>query len=316
LDRKQFNYKNTIGRQGIEMADLDFAVKYPFSSEGKKALGEMEVTDEIMDKAVRLILASLTTGINPKQYVQDYEKREDIAAYALSRMILGAMRNRYLTNNFAISMSKFARRNINYENPENTKRLIDEFGIRIKGNEIYLVDYLRFSPRDQHYTLFNREFHRGWVKINDNELKRILEEAVKKHVEKIPFLKNPSKQIKDAIKQIEKEMPKRERKIEIKPGDYPPCIVYLLDEVKKHHNLPHQARFFLAVYLIEAGMKDEQIISIFSNLPDFQEKTTRYQVEHARKHGYSVPSCSTVMSYGLCRADCGIRNPLNWRGRK
>jgi len=298
------------------MADLDFAVKYPFTSEGKQALGEMEVTDEIMDKAVRLILAGLSAGINPKQYVQDYEKKEDIAAYALARMILGAMRNRYLTNSFAISMSKFARKNINHETPGNMKRLIDGFGIRKRNGEVYLVDYLRFSPRNQHYTLFNREFHRGWVKVNDNEMKRMLEEAVKKHVEKIPFLKNPSKDIKNAIKRIEKEMPKRERKIQIKPGDYPPCIVHLLDEVKKHHNLPHQARFFLAVYLIEAGMKDEQIISIFSNLPDFEEKITRYQIEHARKQGYSVPSCSTVMSYGLCRADCGIRNPLNWRKHK
>jgi len=298
------------------MADLDFAVKYPFTSEGKEALGEMEVTDEIMDKAVRLILASLSTGINTKQYVEDYEKREDIAAYALARMILGAMRNRYLTNSFAISMSKFARKSINHESPENIRRLVDGFGIRMRNGEAYLVDYLRFSPRDQHYTLFNREFQRGWVKVNENEKKRMLEEAVKKHVERIPLLKNPSKEIKNAIKRIEREMPKNERKIQIKPGDYPPCIVYLLDEVKKHHNLPHQARFFLAVYLIEAGMKDEQIISIFSNLPDFEEKITRYQVEHARKQGYSVPSCSTVMSYGLCRADCGIRNPLNWRGRK
>ncbi len=301
---------------GIGMADLDFAVKYPFTSEAKKAIGEIEVTDEIMDKAVRLILASLSTGISLKQYVHDYEKREDIAAYALARMILGAMRNRYLTNNFAIAVSKFARKSINYENPENIKRLMDEFGIRTRENEAYIVDYLRYTPRDQHYTIFNREFRRGWVKINESEKRRMIEEAVKKHVEHIPLLKNPSEQIKNAIISIEKEMPKRERKVQINPGDYPPCIVYLLEEVKKHHNLPHQARFFLAVYLIEAGIKDEQIMSIFSNLPDFNEKISRYQIEHARKHGYTVPSCSTVMSYGLCRADCRIRNPINWRGKK
>lgn len=298
------------------MADLDFAVKYPFFSDAKKAIGEIEVTDEMMEKAVRLILASLSTGISSKQYVQDYEKKEDIAAYALARMILGAMKNRYLTNNFSIAVSKFARKSINYENTENIKRLLDEFGIRIREGEIYIVDYLRFSPRDQHYTLFNREFHRGWVRINENEKKRIIEEAVKKHVEDIPLLKNPSKEIVKAIKQIEKEMPKRERKVQIKPGEYPPCVVHMLDEVKKHHNLPHQARFFLAVYLIEAGMKDEEIISIFSNLPDFQEKITKYQVAHARRHEYTVPSCSTVMSYGLCRADCMIKNPLNWRSKK
>jgi DNA primase large subunit len=299
------------------MGDLDFAVKYPFSADAKEAMADMDVTDEIVEKAVRLILASLGGELPPKAYAEDYEKKEDIAAYAVARMILGTMRNRYIIGKFSVAVSKLARKSINSESSEGIRKLLEEFKIRIKSSEIYIADYLRFTPRDTHYSLFNRDFSNGWVKIKESEKQRIIEEAVRKHVEDVPFVKTPLPIIKKAIERIEREMPKREeRRIAIKEGDYPPCIVYLLEEVKKHHNLPHHARWFLAVYLIAGGMDDEQIISIFSNFPDFSEKITRYQIVHARKRGYSVPTCATIASYGLCRADCGIKSPLGWRRRR
>ena len=41
-------------------------------------------------------------------------------------------------------------------------------------------------------------------------------------------------------------------------------------------------------------------------------KTTSYQIAHLKKKGYNVPSCATVMSYGLCCAVCRIGNPIKW----
>ncbi|MEM4359845.1 MAG: hypothetical protein QXT45_04895 [Candidatus Bilamarchaeaceae archaeon] len=298
------------------MPDLDFAVKYPFSSDAKEAVSGIEVTDEIVEKAVGLILSAMVDNVRTKQYLSDEEKKEDVAAYAVARMILGAMRNRYVTGKFAVAIAKLTRRNLNQESEEKLKRISAMFGIRSRNDEVFIVDYLRFSPKEPHYALLTRKLNKGWVKITDSEKKRLIEEAVRKHVEHIPLVKNPSKAVKDAILRIEKELPRREQKIVPKLEEHPPCVSHLLDEIKKHHNLPHHARWFLAVYLIEQGLSNDEIVALYSNLPDFEEKKTRYQIEHARKRGYAVPSCATIASYGICVANCGISSPTKWRGKR
>jgi len=300
------------------MVDVDFAAKYPFIKEAKELVGGVDITESIADKAVALLVESLSGRLKEKVYIEEIEKKEAIAVYAFARMLLGAMRNRYLAGRFAVAMSKLARKNINEETKENIEKLLEEFNIRIDGNYVFLPDYLRFTPRDRHYALINREIKGGWVKINEDEKKRMIEEAIRKHIEDVPLLKNPPEMIKKAIEELEKQMPKfEEKKIrKVMPGEYPPCISYLVEELKKHNNLPHHARWLLAVYLINAGLSDEEIVSLYSNLPDFSEKITRYQVEHARKKGYKVPTCASVASLGLCRAACGIASPMAWRKRK
>jgi DNA primase large subunit len=160
------------------------------------------------------------------------------------------------------------------------------------------------------------------VEITYDEKKRLVEEAVKKHIESIPLVKDPPDIIKAAGTRLVAELPKTgTRELgTIKAGDHPPCIAKLLEEMKKHQNLPHQARLFLASYLLAISMSEEDINGMFSMLPDYSEKVTKYQVGHIKKKGYNVPSCATVMTYGLCCAVCRIGSPLNWHtlddGRK
>jgi DNA primase large subunit len=59
-------------------------------------------------------------------------------------------------------------------------------------------------------------------------------------------------------------------------------------------------------------VSEKDIIALFSNAPDYSEKVTTYQVKQIAQRGYSVPSCATVMTYGLCCAVCKIGSPLNW----
>jgi len=71
------------------------------------------------------------------------------------------------------------------------------------------------------------------------------------------------------------------------------------------------------------GKSIEEIIVLFQNAPDYNEKVTRYQVEHLaglRGSGtrYSVPSCQKLLTQSLCFATekCnGIRNPIQF-GRR
>lgn len=303
--------------------ELDFAVKYPFSSAAKELLrteGLSAITDEVVELAVNRILDSMHGRPQKRIFTSDADKKEDLLSYAVARMILSHLRNRYLVNKFAVGESKRIHSYLNDEDRETVDRIAAELGVIFteKDAKVYasVPVFLRFTPRSPHYQLTNRTIKNGLVLVNDSEKKRMAEEAARKRIERVPMVKSPPKTITDAGKKILAELPKREVTAIAKIEDsHPPCIAELIDAVKKHQNLPHPARFYLAVYLMGIGLSDEKIMQFFSNFPDFSEKITKYQVEHARKRGYTVPACSTVVGYGLCRANCRIGNPLNWHKR-
>ncbi|MEM2739048.1 MAG: DNA primase regulatory subunit PriL, partial [Candidatus Bathyarchaeia archaeon] len=58
-------------------------------------------------------------------------------------------------------------------------------------------------------------------------------------------------------------------------------------------------------FLVNIGMPIENIIDLFRNSSDFNERLTRYQVEHiAGERGsrtrYKPPKCQTLQTHGLC----------------
>ena len=65
-------------------------------------------------------------------------------------------------------------------------------------------------------------------------------------------------------------------------------------------------------------MTAEDVITLFRTAPDYEERTTRYQVEYIAKKEYTTPACVSVDSYGVCVAECRIGSPINfgkWRRR-
>jgi DNA primase large subunit len=101
---------------------------------------------------------------------------------------------------------------------------------------------------------------------------------------------------------------------------YPPCVKHAIDEMSKGENLSHSARILLATYMLSIGKNIDEIASLFHTAPDYDEKVTRYQIEHlAGKKGsgtkYFVPSCEKVINENLCFAtkECaGIVNPFQF----
>jgi DNA primase large subunit len=298
------------------MEGLDFAVRYPFSDSARKSIEGLSLTERIVELAVERIKKALKGDTAPRMLLHEAEKKEDIASFAAARMILGTIRNNFLTNRFAVNESKTASRYLEREDGGAVDSVAARFGISTKAEGgrllIDLPTYLRFSLRNPDYKLINRRLVAGMVEVTDHQKKRLIEEAIKQHNEDIPLVKDPPDIIKKAGARVLAEIPKSESRITVKIGDHPPCIMRLLDEAKKHQNLPHHARWYLATYLLAIGMGEDDIVKVYSDLPDFSEKVTRYQVSHIRKKGYSVPSCATVMTYGLCCAVCRIGSPINW----
>jgi DNA primase large subunit len=99
----------------------------------------------------------------------------------------------------------------------------------------------------------------------------------------------------------------------------------IMDAIKRGENVSHTARFAITAYLLKRGWGVDEVVELFRSSPDFNEKITRYQVQHiagqvgGRKE-YSVPNCETMRSWGLCPTNlgCGVRNPIQYgrRGRE
>jgi DNA primase large subunit len=80
----------------------------------------------------------------------------------------------------------------------------------------------------------------------------------------------------------------------------------------------------LATYMLAIGKPIDEIVALFENAPDFNEKITRYQVEHlagmkGSRTKYSVPSCEKLLNENLCFATeqcAGVFNPIQFGRRK
>ncbi len=96
---------------------------------------------------------------------------------------------------------------------------------------------------------------------------------------------------------------------------FPPCMKRIFEEAREGSNLSHHERFAIATFLVNIGAEEDEIVDLFRNLPDFNEKITRYQVEHLMgKRGsgkrYLTYSCETMKTLGLCIGECKVKNPL------
>jgi len=303
------------------MNDLDFAVKFPFTNKARIILGtrKVKLDESIIDKAVSRINNGLKSEIPRPTLIYDEDKIIEIASYPAARMILASLDNTYIRSRYAVAEAKRAHKYLESIPHKVCRNIGRELGINlIKRDESYYVDvtaYLQFAPRSRNYKLINRILINGVVSINWHEYIRLIEEAIRYKVLKgvKVYKRDIPDMAREAIGRIyipPSKLPKKVSEV-----GYPPCIQELIKKIKKHENLGHQARWVLAVYLVALGMNDGQIMAVYSGLPDFNKKITRYQVQHIRKREYKMPSCSTMRTYGLCTANCGISNPLKWQGK-
>lgn len=305
------------------MEDPIFAAKYPFSNSAKEFLKNSgaEVNERIVGMSMERVKAALKGIARKSSAMRLPEFVEETASYAGARMLLSCLKNSFITNKFAVAESKRAFAYLNSESEENVFTLLEEFNFKFKRSpqDLFLVHfstYLKNTPGSIDYRLINRNIRDGYVEVNHHELLRLLQEAIREKIQSLPYLKVTSPQIQEAAKSLLSELPTiSPQSFSFKKGENPPCVEELLIQLKKHLNLSHQARWFLAVYLINRRMDSEKILELFSNFPDFKEKISRYQIEHAKKQAYVTPACGTVRGYGLCVANCRIGNPLNWRSK-
>ncbi len=308
------------------MADLVFAAHYPFLSEAKEWVKQAgaQINSEAISLGEQRVGACLKGGaIAPRASELEADLRAEVLSYAASRVIAACMANRLVTSRLAVGEAKRASaflRSASDQANGFVEKAAAELSLHFEqpGAQYALPvwEYLLNTPRSIDYKLTVRELAGGKVKVSAHQRLRIIEEAVRKKVESFPLpkMKEWPLEVQEASSRLVKLLPKEEiAPTAIATEDFPPCIRKLIEDLRTSINVPHNARYALAIYMIKAGLPDGQIVKLFQNAPDFSAETTSYQVKYIRQKGYSMPSCSTMDTYGICIADCRCGTPTNYR---
>lgn len=197
--------------------------------------------------------------------------------------------------------------------------------------KIQIIDYLKRAIRfhELEWKLVNRVVDQGYVYLKKNELIRLIRQEIENMIkERLKGLPVPqlSQNLKKTVQDISSlsPPPNLSDRIKITPDNYPPCVKNALIMLKKGENLPHYGRFLLTTYLVNIGSSIENILSLYSRSPDYNERITKYQIEHiAGLRGgrvkYNSPSCRTLVTHSFCfkiKACNDIKNPLQFGQKK
>jgi DNA primase large subunit len=120
--------------------------------------------------------------------------------------------------------------------------------------------------------------------------------------EEITYIANMlTKLAQEIIGQETEEMPKT-----VVQAAFPPCINALYADAAQSHHLSHIGRFTFTSFLVNIGMTPESLNELFKTFSDYNERLTRYQIEHiAGERGsgtrYTPPQCSVLQTHGVCK---------------
>lgn len=341
-------------RQFSKLAKNDYA-KYPFLKEATKyvQLIDLKIEDLTNPDFVDILRRAeerLKEAIEKTTVTRKLKKPEiEISSYALAMIIATATQNSFIQERYALAEAKQAEKDLNNEQNEPDEKLLAfarNFGWSIEQNHdntvpyqftAGFIDYLRNTAhlREGKWKLINRIVSNGKVFIRRDELARLLSEEVRKHIRKRLEKKDlpgfPA-EIIGAAERIKVFSKERIGETEMQgfpevvvQTAFPPCVQTLYTAFSSGHHLSHIGRFTLTSFLINVGMPTEKVVELFKGFSDFNERLTRYQVEHiagdkGSRTRYIPPRCDTLKTHGVCMNPddlCRkVRHPLGYYRRK
>lgn len=332
----------------IQIGTGDLA-KYPFLNEAsdyvKQTYFDLQEFDRpemahIIERASQRIEKEVSRAL-PDNVLEKYEI--EILTFLVALILVktigieGIVRKHSLFE--AMRAEKFLSEDLVKERNEQKRRMIltkifnELFKVQVETDEsnkqlfkVKVTDYLMRASQfhEQEWKLINRVVHKGFVHLDAEETVRLirseLSQLIYNKVKSMPISNTPLT-IKAKGEELKVKLASQFQFRKQPTRDYPPCITHALEAMNRGENLPHSARLMLATYTLGVGKNIDEIVDLFRNAPDFNERVTRYQIQHlAGLKGsnikYSVPSCQKLLNQNLCYAteDCsGIINPMQFR---
>ena len=279
------------------------------SFEDARKRGVERVTDAIANSEVTYVPLIGT----------DTVRLMEMMSYPYARILVSILNDRFLTKRYALAESVRMNKLLNEESSDTVLTVARELGVNSTESDgelkMHFSDYIRFSVRikSPEWKLVNTEVHNGYVVIPRERFYRVLQNALQDKLEDELPLTVPE----DIVKAVKKDTDHLkivlgEMKAKYNPatgGDLkieflPPCMKSMLASAQNGVNLPHSGRFALVSFLHTLGMNSEQILTLFSQSPDFDASKSSYQIRHISGElsgqEYTPPECSTMKSYGIC----------------
>jgi DNA primase large subunit len=344
-----FHYHKLLS---IKIGTADLA-KYPFLNEASDYIRETHFDFQefdrpemkhVIERAADRLEREVTKGL-PDEKLDRHDI--EILTFLVTLMMVKSLGMEPVFRKHALleamRVEKFLTEDLMRERNEEKRRLlltsifVELFGVNVGISEddprffkVKVTDYLMRASHfhEQEWKLINRLVHKGFVYLDADETVRLirseLSELIYTRVKSMTLPTLPET-IKTKVNELSSKFaPQYYQYRRYRTQEYPPCIKHALEVMNKGENLPHSARLMLATYMLAIGKSIEEIIALFQNAPDYNERVTRYQVEHLaglRGSGtkYSVPSCQKLLTQNLCFAteECnGIRNPVQFGRRE
>ena len=339
----------------VKFTPRDLA-KYPFLRETAEYIRPLNLqiadltspgVEQVLKRAEERVREAITSS-SPRITRDLKNVGIEIPSYPVALLLVAATENSFIRKRYALAEAKQASADLAFETSEKVFRIAENFRWKISQSTkqsklphefiLHFTDYLRNTTQlstDSKWKLINRILVDGDVYLNQSDIVRLLEEEIRKTIEKRLASTELSKLPPQIVAIAEKLKALAVEKIGTTEMEgfpkvvvqeaFPPCVIALYDAASKSRHLSHVGRFTLTSFLINVGMSPETLTELFKSFSDYNERLTRYQVEHiagARGSGtrYTPPNCETLQTHGVCTNRdefcVGARNPLIYYKRK
>ena len=330
-------------------------MEFPFLQQIREYVGSFGIRLEdfadpsmarLVEQAVARVEEALSKGIRATLVTSQAPSEDEILSYPLSIALVAMLDDDYAVRRFAtVEAERYARilEKIDRTRVRDVIHYVatQVLGMRARLDEppyefhLHFTDYLKHAPRlnEPRFRLVNRVVKSGYVLLRRPEMMTLVKNALEEHIEERlraigritppEFLKPHVERLRNLLEtgrwretSTAKALP---------PEMWPPCMQALYQRLLAGEHVSHFGNFTIASFLLNIGWSTEDVVRIYSQRGDFDERIARYQVEHiAGQRGsrtkYTTPNCRTIQTHGLCiengRLCGGVKHPLQYYKRR
>ncbi|MFZ7137525.1 MAG: hypothetical protein ACOWW1_03800 [archaeon] len=317
---------------GLDISDLESDFFVPFLDRAEKRVQEA------------LLDLSAYSKTRPRDEPKEHEI--ELFSFPIAVMLVVASDESFIKNRYALAEAKRASALLESEEKEKllkitnnfewNAKMVDDPALQPYSFAVNFPIFLRNATgfQDKNWKLVNHLLIDGDVFLTKREVSRLLEEEVRKYIENrldttirslpVDLMERVNK-LKEIAAEKEEQIRLERMPDRIVMEAFPPCIQGVYDKVSAARPVSHLGRFALTSFMLSIGMSSEDVFNFFRSVSDFNERMTRYQVEHiagTRGSGtkYTPPNCATLRTHGVCVSrdpECrGAVNPLICYKRK
>jgi DNA primase large subunit len=311
--------------------------RYPFTQEAKSYLNSLgmdlnSVDDSILEYSIKRIKSALAGapeyGREQAKSQNEAQLRNEIISFPVAKILVSLSENRALRSKFAKAEALRVYSAMQRENEESTHALASQLFTVEKKKDQFLIpfqQYLQYVPQEKEYSLVNLELSKGKIRLDKEKLAKLVGQYVYHSVMNSKINKKEIKNkmfivFSDELKQ-DKRYVVQEELGAVEFEAFPPCMKRIYQDLQSEGKVGHIPRFVFSTFVASIKMPITEAVGLFKSQPNFNEKKTRYYLEHSygikSSTKYSVPACAKIESYGICHRvpECRWKHPMTYYAR-